>query len=289
MKFASFTTSDGRSDFGLVQSIHGEDDRVLPLGHHFGDLRSMLSLADWRSRFAAPDFGMDAGTLEMSRLRLAPVIPNPGKILGVGANYRSFLSHMKRETPQFPTIFIRLASSQIGGGEALQIPAVSESLDFEGELAVIIGSPARYLSEDNALDHVAGYACYNDATAVDWLKHSTQVTAAKAFPGTGAFGPVMVTADAFGDIGSKCLTTRLNGEVVQHSPLSDMVFGVASLVSYCSRFTLLEPGDVILTGTPVGAGITRDPKTWLKPGDRVDVEIEGIGTLSNQVVAERAV
>ncbi len=229
-----------------------------------------------------------SGTVEvpLEDIRYAPVVPEPGAIFCVGMNYANHVQEMGRPMPEKPAIFMRLARSQVAHGEALILPRNSDKFDFEGELAVVIGKPGRHISEENALDHVAGYACYNDGSVRDFQRHTIQFTAGKNFPGTGAFGPWLVTPDEFGRIEDHGVTTRLNGEVVQHSSFTDLIFGVPSLIAYMSSFSPLRTGDVIITGTPGGVGVARQPPLFMKAGDRVEVEIDGIGVLANTVKAE---
>jgi 2-keto-4-pentenoate hydratase/2-oxohepta-3-ene-1,7-dioic acid hydratase in catechol pathway len=163
---------------------------------------------------------------------------------------------------------------------------VSSDLDFEGELAIVIGKAGRYIARANAFDHIAGYSCYNDGSVRDWQHHTHQFTPGKNFPGTGAFGPWMVTPDELGNLAELRISTRLNGEVVQDARLGQMIFDIPTVIEYCSSFNPLEAGDVILTGTPGGVGVKRTPPLWMKPGDVVEVEIEKLGTLRNGIVAE---
>jgi len=278
MKLASFSQAD-RNSWGIV-----EDDRIIDVGAVAGDerrdLRSALALGFDQSLVAsAPTFGL-------SEVTFLPVIPNPDKIFCVGINYASHIAETGRPTPSQPVIFMRVPSSQVGHEEPILRPKESHQLDFEGELAVVIGKPARRIPVEQALDVVAGYACYNDGSIRDWQRHSSQFAPGKNFFHTGGFGPWMVTADEIPDPSTLVLTTRLNGEVMQHAPISDLVFGVAELVAYCSVFTPLLPGDVIVTGTTGGVGLFREPPLWMKPGDVVEVEITGIGTLKNPVEDE---
>lgn len=215
-----------------------------------------------------------------------PVIPRPGKILCIGLNYDSHREESSRPTMNHPTVFPRYADSQVGHLSPLVIPYESTRFDYEGELAVIIGRGGRRIPEGQALDHVAGYACYNDGSVRDWQKHTSQFMPGKTFPGTGGFGPYLVTPDEVGALDNLKLSTRVNGEVRQAATLNDLIFGVPELIAYISAFTPLAPGDVIVTGTPSGVGLHRTPQVFLEAGDVVEVEIDVIGTLTNPVVTE---
>jgi 2-keto-4-pentenoate hydratase/2-oxohepta-3-ene-1,7-dioic acid hydratase in catechol pathway len=166
------------------------------------------------------------------------------------------------------------------------MPKVSDCLDYEGELAIIIGSGGRYISEQDAMGCIAGFSCYNDATLRDWQRHTHQFTPGKNFPGTGAFGPYMVTPDEISGFSGLGIKTLLNGIVMQEAKLGDMIFGLPKLISYISGFTSLSPGDIICTGTPGGVGFKRDPQLFMKPGDLVEVIIDGVGHLVNKIEAE---
>ncbi len=259
------------------------------------------TLIDMRNAFPTLRSAVEAGGLEtlashaagaarhaLSTVAWLPVIPLPDKILCVGLNYETHRNETGRSVVENPTIFARFANSQIGHGAPILRPSVSTELDFEGELAVIIGRPGRHISRDHAFAHVAGYACYNDGSVRDWQRHTHQFTPGKNFVGTGGFGPWMVTPDEVGAIGPQRLQTRVNGQVVQDALLEQMIFDVPTIIAYCSTFTRLEPGDVIATGTPGGVGAKRSPPLWLKPGDEVEVEIDGIGLLSNGVADDVA-
>jgi len=283
MKLASFRFARHDS-WGIV-----DGDAIVDLGAVIGDrgpdLRAAIGLADWglfdQARQAAPRRRID-------EIEWLPVIPRPDKILCVGLNYESHRRETGRPESAHPTIFLRVAASQTGHGAPILRPHVSDKLDYEGELAVIIGKPGRYISQADALSHVAGYACYNDATLRDWQQHNSQFTPGKNFDGTGAFGPWMVTADEIADLDALRIATRVNGETVQEAGLDQMIFPVARLIEYCSSFTTLEVGDVIATGTPGGVGFKRDPQLFLKAGDRVEVEITGVGLLVNTIADEPA-
>jgi len=222
----------------------------------------------------------------LERIAFLPAVPDPRKIFCVGINYRSHVEEAGREVPPHPMIFTRFADSQAAHLQPIVRPRVSEKLDFEGELAFIIGSRARHVKAADALKYIAGYSCYNDGSVRDWQKHTIQFTPGKNFPSTGAFGPWLVTTDEIPDPSKLSLTTRLNGEVVQHARTDDLIFGVDRLVEYLSTFTTLYPGDVIITGTTGGVGAFRQPPLWMKPGDVVEVEISSIGTLRNTIVDE---
>ncbi len=204
------------------------------------------------------------------------------KILCVGVNYRPHIAEMGREVPDHPVVFTRFPASLVGDGEPLLRPQVSEQYDFEGELAVVIGRPARHVPREDALAYVAGYCCFMDGSVRDWQRHTSQFTPGKNFDRSGAIGP-MVAATDIPDPAVLELTTRVNGEAMQRGRVADLVFDVPTLIAYCSTFTELLPGDVIATGTPGGVGAARTPAVWLRSGDVVEVEIDGIGVLRNPV------
>ena len=281
MKLVSFATAE-RDTWGIV-----EGDIALDIGAVVRD-----RLPDLKAAIAAGDLpGLAACGTAAQRVPLAdvtwlPVIPNPDKILCVGLNYDDHRKESGRKEVAHPTIFVRFANSQVGHLKDIIRPSVSTSLDYEGELAVIIGRSGRHVPEADALSYVAGYSCYNDGSIRDWQRHTHQFTPGKNFAATGAFGPWMATADEVGDLSNLQIRTRVNGQVVQDARFGDMIFSVARQIAYCSTFTRLEPGDVIATGTPGGVGAKREPPLWLKPGDAVEVEIEQVGLLRNGVADE---
>jgi 2-keto-4-pentenoate hydratase/2-oxohepta-3-ene-1,7-dioic acid hydratase in catechol pathway len=279
MKLTTFEHA-GKQSYGAVVG-----EGIFDLGGRFPDLRSMLAADALDGIRAAlkgvePDFGFDEVTF-------LPVIPNPDKILCVGLNYETHRAETGRPATEHPAIFTRFADTQIGHRQPILRPRVSSYLDYEGELAVIIGRGGRYIPEPQALGYIAGYACYNDVTVRDWQRHTPQFTPGKNFPATGAFGPWLVTTDEAGDARNLQLTTRLNGKVVQQARIGEMIFPIERLVAYVSSFTRLQPGDVICTGTPGGVGFKRQPPLWMEPGDVVEVELGGIGILGNPVQEER--
>jgi 2-keto-4-pentenoate hydratase/2-oxohepta-3-ene-1,7-dioic acid hydratase in catechol pathway len=281
MRFASFLHHD-RPAYGLVQGA-----RILAAPASApADLKAAIA-ADALADVARACEG--AGhALALGDVTLLPVIPNPGKILCVGLNYEDHRRETGRDVVENPTIFTRFADSQAAHGQDLLRPKVSTHFDFEGELAVVIGTGGRYIPRAEAMRHVAGYACYNDGSVRDWQRHTIQFTPGKNFPQTGGFGPWLVTPDEIEDLDALRLTTRVNGTAVQQATLDHMIFDVPRIIEYCSAFTPLAPGDVIATGTPGGVGAKRQPPLWLKPGDTVEVEITGIGVLRNGIADEAA-
>ena len=277
MKFASFQHA-GRDGWGLVQG-----GMVADLSGVFPDLKSAIA-ADGLS-FAASK-AAHAPEYAITAVSFAPVVPNPDKIICIGLNYADHIQETGRSDSEFPVIFTRFTNSQAGHGQPLICPKNSTDFDYEGELALVIGTPGRHIPRENALAHVAGYSCYNDGSVRDFQRHTHQFVPGKNFPGTGGFGPYLVTPDEVGPLAKQRLVTRVNGMVVQNAALELMVFDVSRLISYCSSFTRLEAGDVIVTGTPGGVGARRNPPLWLKAGDVVEVEIDNVGMLRNEVVAE---
>jgi acylpyruvate hydrolase len=253
-----------------------------------GSLASLVAagherlLAASRALLAGPEIDLDA-------VELLPPLPSPPKILCIGLNYADHSAESGFEVPGYPTVFGRFASSLIGHGAPIVRPRVSEQLDYEGEFVAVIGRGGRDIPKARALDHVAGYSLFNDASIRDYQFKSPQWTVGKNFDGTGAFGPWLVTADELppGCRGLR-LQTRLNGEVVQSASTDDLVFDVATLVSVLSEAFTLEAGDIIVTGTPSGVGLARKPPLWMKPGDVCEVELEGLGVLRNAVVDQEA-
>lgn len=216
-------------------------------------------------------------------------VADPARVLCVGLNYEEHRVEAGRARTANPTVFLRLPSSQTGHLQPIVLPPEAPlGLDFEGEIAVVIGRGGRRIPAEQAGAHVLGFSCYNDASAREWQAHSTQWTGGKNFPATGAFGPFVVTADELGEGRELSLTTRLNGQVVQQAHTGMMIFPIPQLIAYVSTFTELEPGDVIVTGTPGGVGFKRTPPLLMKAGDVVEVEVSGVGTLRNTIVPEAA-
>jgi 2-keto-4-pentenoate hydratase/2-oxohepta-3-ene-1,7-dioic acid hydratase in catechol pathway len=224
-------------------------------------------------------------------LHFLPVIPRPEKIVCAVRNYMDhhqevIAAGMQRELSEEPPIFLRVWRSQVGHEQPVILPRVSGTLDWEGELSVVIGKPGRDIPAERAFEHVAGYSIYNDVSVREWQFHAKQIASGKNFEGTGPFGPWMVTADEIAPGRELKLMTRLNGETVQNSHTGHMIFSIPKLIAYASTIFTLVPGDVIATGTPAGVGWSRKPQRFMRAGDVVEVEIEGIGTLRNRVVAQ---
>lgn len=276
MKIASAIV-DSHPTYGLVTE-DGFAEASADLRAAYPTLRAMIAA----SSLAALE-GATEPARPLERITFLPVIPDPDKIILVGLNYESHRLEGAHPPLDHPTIFTRFANSQVGHLQPIVKPRVSEKLDFEGELAFVIGTPAFEVAEADALGHVAGYACYNDGSVRDWQRHGTQWIPGKNFPSTGAFGPWLVSRDEIPDVAALELTTRLNGEVMQSAGLDDLIFPVERLIAYCSTFSELVPGDVIVTGTTGGVGHRRSPPIYMRAGDVVEVEISGIGTLRNPV------
>ncbi|MFD3246003.1 fumarylacetoacetate hydrolase family protein [Rahnella aquatilis] len=277
MKLASYLYQ-GRKSYGIATE-HGMIDLGRHLGQRYPDLKALLAghaLAQAQALATLP------ADVDFDDLTFLPVIQNPEKILCVGMNYAEKRKEFDQHNPA-PTLFVRFADSQTGHDSPVIKPSRSVEFDYEGELAVIIGSAGENIAREDALAHVAGYSCYMDGSARDW--QHTWFTAGKNWPQTGAFGPWMTTADEIPDPHTLAIRTWLNGHMVQDDNTRSMIHKVAELIEYISTFTSLRAGDVIITGSPGGVGKKRVPPLFMKPGDRIEVEIEKIGHLSNVIVA----
>lgn len=276
MKWISFQ-ANSQPSFGLVT-----DQGVADAGKH----TRYTCLKDAIAADALPAIADDLREVTdhaISDVTFLPVIPNPAKILCVGLNYRAHQEETGRGGESYPTVFTRFSSSQIGHNGQMLRPNESSKLDYEGEIAMIIGKRGRRIGRAAALQHFAGFSCYNDGSIRDYQRHTSQFTPGKNFDGTGGFGPWMMTADEIGDLKTMEITTRLNGEVMQNATAAQMVFDFESLIEYCSTWATLEPGDVIVTGTPGGVGVARDPRVFMDAGDVVEIAVSPIGTLRNVV------
>jgi 2-keto-4-pentenoate hydratase/2-oxohepta-3-ene-1,7-dioic acid hydratase in catechol pathway len=229
------------------------------------------------------------GAIDLGGVTFLPPLRNAGKILCVGLNYADHAAESSMQAPEFPTVFARFNSGIVGHGAPLVRPTASDKFDYEGEMVAVIGKKGREISEADALDHIAGYSIFNDGSIRDFQLRTPQWTVGKNFDGTGGFGPFFVTPDELPEGGSGLhIETRLNGEVMQSANTDDLIFNVRKLVSMISVAMTLEPGDIIVTGTPSGVGAARKPPVFMKPGDICEIEIERIGTLKNPVVAQAA-
>jgi acylpyruvate hydrolase len=261
-----------------------------------GDLVGLLqggaaSLAAARRALAFVEEQREAAEAEdlshpLAEVQLLPPVLRPGKVVCVGLNYRSHLAEIGDPVPEYPILFHKAVTSLIGHRQAIMLPRISRQVDYEGELAVVIGRRGKHIAEEGALAHVAGYTCANDVSAHDLEFRTSQWTSGKMLDTFCPLGPVLLTRDEVPNPGRLRLRTTLNGRTVQQESTSDMVFSVPFLVSYVSSLATLEPGDLLLTGTPAGIGCNRKPQVFLRPGDEVSVHIDGIGTLSNRAVAE---
>jgi len=281
MKLAMYRCC-GRTGIAVCQGtvLHGLDQRN---ADYPGDLDALVSRgADLCS---IGTIIMSGPALNAGEIEFLPPLAHPSKILCVGLNYRDHSTETGMKLPEYPTIFARFPSCLIGHGQPIVKPKLSDQLDYEGELAAVIGKKARCVAKEKALEYVAAYSLFNDVSIRDYQMKTTQWTMGKNFDGTGAFGPWLATPEELppGAAGLR-LTTRLNGETVQNGSTSDMIFSVADLIFTLSQAMTLEPGDVIVTGTPAGVGMARKPPLYMKAGDVCEVDIEGIGVLRNPVV-----
>jgi len=281
MKLATFKTAQGAS-YGAVTG-KGIVDLRRYLGNQYADLRTLL---EGNALDQAKKYLSEAPDYQPSDVTWLPVIPNPDKIVCVGLNYEEHRAETGRDKTEQPALFLRVAESQVGHRQPIVRPRESTHLDFEAEIALVIGQPGRRISQKDAFKHVAGYSCYNDGSVRDWQRHTIQWTAGKNFARTGAFGPWMVTADEIPPNTVLTLSCRLNGERMQHATTEQMIFKIPKLIEYISTFTTLLPGDVIVTGTPGGVGARRTPPVWMKPGDKVEIEIDKVGVLENTIGEE---
>ncbi len=281
MRWLSFARN-GTVSFGYVTS---DGSGVVDVGarSEFDTLREAIA-ADALS-VMSKQFGDDAD-LALAGITYAPTITDPKKILCVGLNYKAHQEETGRGGEGVPTIFARFAAAQVAHNQPMLKPPESDSLDFEGEIAMVIGKGGRRISQADALDHVVGFGIYNDGSVREYQRHTSQFTPGKNFAATGGFGPWMMTKDEIGDLSQMELTTRLNGEVMQNATAALMVHSFEELIEFCSTWIELEPGDVIVTGTPGGVGAARTPPVFMQDGDRIEIEVTPIGKLVNPIVAE---
>jgi len=278
MKLATFSTAKGASYGAVVDK--GIVDLGRRLGNRYPDLLSLVAADAFGEAAKLLNEKIDFKTAEVTWL---PVIPNPGKIICVGLNYQDHVVETGRDNTEQPAIFLRLPESQVGHLQPIVRPKESTHMDFEAEIAVIVGKAGRRISQKDSWSHIAGYSCYNDGSVRDWQRHTIQWTAGKNFARTGGFGPWMVTADEIPPGAKMTLSCRLNGERMQHATTEQMIFKIPKIIEYVSTWTTLQPGDVLVTGTPGGVGARRTPPVWMKPGDKVEIEIDKVGILENSI------
>lgn len=272
MQFVSFE-KDGIPSWGRL-----DGDTIVDLAAVAPDLKSAIA--------AGLLSAADGPKLARGDVHLLPVIPNPSKILCVGHNYEEHRVETGRDRTDFPSIFTRFADTLVGADAPIVRPRVSTDLDYEAELAVVIGKGGRNIAEVDAMGHVAGFSCFNDASVRDWQWHTRQFIPGKNFLSTGAFGPSLVTPDEIADLDQVMVESYLNGTRMQGASLDHMLFPIPTIIAYVSQFTPLSPGDVIATGTPGGVGAKRNPPVWMKAGDEIEVRISGVGSLLSRIVDE---
>lgn len=281
MKLLSFSHG-GRDQIGVRK-----DDQVIPASNLDPELpESMLGIlaGGHLKALQSKADSYDGDSIAVDEIEYQILIPRPGKVICIGRNYAAHAAEGGAETPTFPEIFFRGPTSLVPHRGSIVRPQCSEMLDFEGEIALVIGKTCRHATEANALDFIAGYTLFNEATIRNYQKFSSQWTIGKNFDDTGAFGPELVTSDELPDgIVGMNLTTRLNGDVMQDAMTDDLVFPVRKLIAILSECMTLEPGDVVVTGTPAGVGYARKPPIWMKAGDTVEIEVPGIGKLVNTI------
>jgi acylpyruvate hydrolase len=273
MRLATIRTATG------TRAVRIDGDGAIETGH--ADLGVLLAERNWREQAAAAD----GPSHDRAALDYAPVVPRPGKIICVGVNYAAHIAEMGRGTPSYPTLFAKYAEALIGAYDDIVLPSASEAVDWEAELAVVIGAPARHVDESAAELSIAGYTVLNDVTARDWQYRTLQWLQGKTFEATTPIGPELVTADEAGTgLGLRC---EVDGEVVQTADTDDLVFGATATIAYVSTILTLQPGDVIALGTPGGVGHARKPPRYLRPGQILTTSIAGLGQCRNVCVAEK--
>lgn len=278
MRFASYLNATGAPTWGVEL-----DGRLLDLGPSGAGIAASLREAILSDELPTRGDFEDAPAIAVESATFLPVIADPRKIICVGVNYNEHRAETKRAEVSAPTIFTRFADTQIGHNAPAVRPASSTQFDYEGELAVVIGKPAHLVTEADAMSVIAGYSIYNDFTARDWQRATSQWIPGKNFSDTGAFGPYLVPVADVPDVTALHLETRVNGQVRQSASVADLIFTIPEIIAHVTGFTALAPGDVIVTGTPGGVGMFMDPQGLLVGGDLVEVEITGLGILSNPV------
>ena len=282
MNFISFLNNN-EERFGIVFN-----NKVTDLTGQINNIKSLKELIQFNCLEEGRSYAKNnPGDIDINSIKLLPVIPNPSKIICVGLNYHEHVKETEKTIADNPVTFQRFNDSQVAHMENMIIPKASDNLDFEGEMALIMKDSESHLSEDNALKYIAGYSCYNDGSVRDWQRHTKSTFGmGKNFKKTGSFGPHMVLAQDIDDYKQLTIKTYLNGEVMQSASLSQLIFDLPFLISYVSKALPWRAGDVLVTGTPGGVGFKRNPPIYLKEGDKVDITISEIGTLSNTLQNE---
>ena len=282
MNFISFLNNN-EERFGIVIN-----SKVTDLTGQINNIKSLKELIQFNCLEEGRSYAKNnPGDIDINSIKLLPVIPNPSKIICVGLNYHEHVKETEKTIADNPVTFQRFNDSQVAHMENMIIPKASDNLDFEGEMALIMKDSESHLSEDDALKYIAGYSCYNDGSVRDWQRHTKSTFGmGKNFKKTGSFGPHMVLAQDIDDYKQLTIKTYLNGEVMQSASLSQLIFDLPLLISYVSKALPWRAGDVLVTGTPGGVGFKRNPPIYLKEGDKVDITISEIGTLSNTLQNE---
>ena len=281
MKFVSFLQK-GQAKFGI-----SDEKNITDLTNKINGANTLKELIVKNGISEAKEYvKKNPGNISVNQIEYLPVIPNPGKIICVGLNYSEHVKETGRTVEQNPVIFLRVPESQTAHKQPIQRPKVSTHLDYECEMAVIMGDAGKHIKPENALKHIVGYSCYNESTVRDWQQHTRQFGMGKNFEKTGSFGPHMVLAENISDYTKLSIQTRLNGKVMQEAKLSQLIFDIPTLISYVSKAIPWRAGDVLVTGTPGGVGFKRKPPIFMKEGDQVEVEISEIGILSNIIKDE---
>mgnify|MGYP001193516188 CR=1 FL=1 len=283
MKFVSFLLK-GQAKFGI-----SDDTNITDLTGKIKGANTLKELIANKGISESKEYAKkNTGNISLDQIEYLPVIPNPGKIICVGLNYSEHVKETGRTVEQNPVIFLRVPESQTAHKQPIQRPKVSTHLDYECEMAVIMGDAGKHIKPENALKYIVGYSCYNESTVRDWQQHTRQFGMGKNFEKTGSFGPHMVLAENISDYTKLSIQTRLNGKVMQDAKLSQLIFDIPTLISYISKAIPWRAGDVLVTGTPGGVGFKRKPPIFMKEGDQVEVEISEIGILSNIIKDEKA-
>ena len=281
MKFVSFLLK-GSPKFGV-----SDGKNITDLTNKISGSKTLKELISNNGITDAKKYAKEnPGNININEIEFLPLIPNPGKIICVGLNYSDHVNEIGITLEKNPVIFLRVPQSQTAHKQIIQKPKVSNHLDYEGEMAVIMGNAGKHIEPKNALKHIAGYSCYNESTVRDWQQHTKQFTMGKNFEKTGSFGPYMVLAEEISDYKKLTIQTRLNDKVMQKASLSQLIFDIPTLISYISKAMPWQAGDVLVTGTPGGVGFKRNPPVYMKDGDKIEVEITDVGILTNTIKDE---